>query len=154
MLTGLLVFLEPGAMQIVFASAIAMGFMVLYGVLRPFYDETDDQLATFAQLMTFLQLFVAILIVTDALTALPAAFIGSLMVVLNALVIVYNVVSVLAEACMDTIQDMNLEDVAEVIAYGSAAAAAAAAAKKANSPRKKKKVRRRRRDRSVDTGDC
>ena len=41
---------------------------------------------------------------------------------------------------MDTIQDMNLEDVAEVIAYGSAAAAAAAAAKKANSPRKKKKV--------------
>ena len=90
--------------------------------------------------MTFLQLFVAILIVTDALSALPAAAIGSLMVVLNALVIVYNVVSVLAEACMDYVQDINLDEMVEVLAYGSATAAAAAAAKAANSPRKKKKV--------------
>ena len=140
MLTGLLVFFEEGTLKIVTASFIAITFMVIYGALKPFYDESDDKLATFAQLMTFLQLFVAILIVTDALSALPAASIGALMVVLNALVVVYNIVSVLAEACMDTIQDMNLEDVAEVIAYGSAAAAAAAAAKKANSPRKKKKV--------------
>jgi hypothetical protein len=49
MLTGLLVFVPAGILQIVVASLIAMAFMVIYGAVSPFIDPTADKLATFAQ---------------------------------------------------------------------------------------------------------
>ena len=46
----------------VVAALISMAALVLYGGVSPFLDDAADRLATFAQLMTFLTLFAAILL--------------------------------------------------------------------------------------------
>ena len=51
MLTGMLIFFADGTvLQIIIASLISMGAMILYGVNAPFLDDAADKLATFAQL--------------------------------------------------------------------------------------------------------
>ena len=47
---------------LVAAATIAIFFLCVYGGIKPFTDERVDAFATFAQLMTFLQLFIALLL--------------------------------------------------------------------------------------------
>ena len=97
MLTGLLVFFEEGTLKIVTASFIAITFMVIYGALKPFYDESDDKLATFAQLMTFLQLFFALLIRTDAMEgAMSENMMGGFMIFFNFAVMIFSAIGEIA----------------------------------------------------------
>ena len=69
--------------------------LILYGALEPFLDDAADKLATFAQLMTFLTLFTAILLTTDALQgAVPSGLLAGVMIVLNVDVVAYDRLSV------------------------------------------------------------
>ena len=92
MLTGMLIFFADGTvLQIIIASLISMGAMILYGVNAPFLDDAADKLATFAQLMTFLTLFAAILMTTDAVqNAVPDVVLSAIMITLNVAVLVYD----------------------------------------------------------------
>ena len=69
--------------------------LILYGGVSPFLDDGADKLATFAQLMTSLTLFCAILLEVGALSEVPGldAIITNVMVALNVLVFVFNMFS-------------------------------------------------------------
>lgn len=64
-LTGLLVFFGEGIQQIVAASFIALASLFLYSKYRPYQDDARDTLASVAQLMIFIQVFVALLLQAD-----------------------------------------------------------------------------------------
>ena len=61
-LTGLLVFFGEGSRQIVMASFIALASLFLYSKFRPYQDDARDTLASVAQLMIFIGVFVALLL--------------------------------------------------------------------------------------------
>ena len=91
-LTGLLIFFSDGTvMQIIVASLIAMVALILYDAFEPYLDDSADRLATFAQLMTFLTLFAAILLTTGAIQPFVGeTAISYVMVSLNLAVLVYS----------------------------------------------------------------
>ena len=64
-LTGLLVFFGSGIQQIVVASFIALASLYLYSQYRPYKDDALDTLASVAQLMIFIEVFVALLLRAD-----------------------------------------------------------------------------------------
>ena len=98
-LTGLLVFIEAGSLlQIVCASFIAMIAMIVYGVFSPFDKQSDDNLFVFAQLMTFLQLYFALIIRTDAMEgAMSENMMGGFMIFFNFAVMVFSAIGEIAE---------------------------------------------------------
>ena len=91
-LTGMLIFFADGTvLQIIIASLISMSAMILYGVNAPFLDDAADKLATFAQLMTFLTLFAAILMTMEAVqNAVPDVVLSAIMITLNVAVLIYD----------------------------------------------------------------
>ena len=93
---GLLVFFKDGStLQIVCASMISLFFIVVYGYVAPFFEVSDDRLATFAQLATFVQLFAAILLAEGVMDDVEGGegAIGIVMVIFNAGVVLFNVIS-------------------------------------------------------------
>jgi hypothetical protein len=98
-LTGLLVFIEAGSLlQIVCASFIAMIAMIVYGVFSPFDKQSDDNLFVFAQLMTFLQLYFALIIRTDAMEgAMSENMMGGFMLFFNFAVMIFSAIGEIAE---------------------------------------------------------
>ena len=64
-LTGLLVFFGSGIQQIVVASFIALASLYLYSQYRPYENDALDTLASVAQLMIFIEVFVALLLRAD-----------------------------------------------------------------------------------------
>ena len=114
---------DGSTLQIVFAACVSMSAMILYGVTSPFVNDDDDKLATFAQLMTFLQLFAAILLATDALNLddcgddamcrqLRSLF-GVGLVCLNVLVPLFSVIEWLLAAMGQSLEELDLGDLAD-----------------------------------------
>ena len=68
-LTGLLVFFGEGIRHIVVASFIALASLYLYSQYRPYEDDALDTLASVAQLMIFIEVFVALLLRADIVLA-------------------------------------------------------------------------------------
>jgi hypothetical protein len=103
MLTGLLVFVSPGRpLQIVCGAIISMIYMLLYAIVGPFVEESDDRLGAFAQLATFLQLFAGLILITGAMpSSISSVFLGPFMVVMNFSVMVFPFVSVLISMLPD-----------------------------------------------------
>ena len=67
-LTGLLVFApDDDVTQVALSCVVAMLAMAVYGGFAPFDKESDDRLFVLSQLVGFVQLFVALLLVTGAL---------------------------------------------------------------------------------------
>merc|ERR1712185_98985 len=52
-------------MQILWASAFSVAFLFLYGACAPFALKSADRLQTISQAMTFMQLYVGLLIVEE-----------------------------------------------------------------------------------------
>ena len=91
MLTGLLVVIpdEGNSLNIVIAALIAIFYLVVYGGIKPFIDEHVDAFATFAQLMTFLQLFLALLLATGVIEGWPNSLVNASALGCNLGVIAY-----------------------------------------------------------------
>jgi hypothetical protein len=117
-LTGLLVFIEAGSLlQIVCGSFIAMIAMIVYGVFAPFDKQSDDNLFVFAQLMTFLQLYFALLIRTDAMEgAMSENMMGGFMLFFNFAVMIFSAIGEVAEeiGSLDSIGEV-LEEAGPVL---------------------------------------
>ena len=90
-LTGLLVFTARNLkLRIVIAAAVSMIFLVAYGAVEPFVDPHADQLATYAQLMTWAHLFFALVITTDAGHGfLPDHVLSTVLILLDMSVLLY-----------------------------------------------------------------
>ena len=123
-LTGLLIFFSDGTvMQIIVASLLAMVALILYDAFEPYLDDSADRLATFAQLMTFLTLFAAILLTTGAIQPyVGEVALSYVMVSLNLAVLLYSGVELAlgkmrcAEACdrVEEIVETTAEEAEEM----------------------------------------
>lgn len=83
-----------------------MIYMLLYALVGPFVEESDDRLGAFAQLATFLQLFAGLILITGAMpSSISAVFLGPFMVVMNFSVMVFPFVSVLIAMLPDVDED-------------------------------------------------
>ena len=65
LLTGFLGIIPDPTMQILWASAFSVAFLFLYGACAPFALKSADRLQTISQAMTFMQLYVGLLIVEE-----------------------------------------------------------------------------------------
>jgi len=80
-LTGLLVFFGDGTKkQIVVACIISLGSLQLYVRCSPYMDDEVDTISTVAQLMTFTQLFGALLMRMDLLLGLSPTFASGVLI--------------------------------------------------------------------------
>lgn len=104
-LTGMLLFFQDGSeMQIVIGAVISIVSLILFGAIQPFLDDKADKLATFAQLMTFLTLYAAIIVTTGCVQpAVDDAVITVVMVFFNMSIVIYDVV----EQVLDGGEDLS-----------------------------------------------
>ena len=127
-------FQDGDTLQIVTAAIISLIFIVVYGCAEPFLEVSDDRLATFAQLATFVQLFAAILFAEGIYEGIPggAAILGVAMVrthyvshiamnsnlfgaqvILNTSVVLFNLLSNFTAALGDDAIHAELGDILE-----------------------------------------
>merc|ERR1711865_822498 len=80
----MLVFVEPGKIsQVIAAAFISLAWLSLYCVLQPFKTTASSKASTIAQYMTFLQLFIAVLIKADVVAEAVRAVLTWLLVSMN-----------------------------------------------------------------------
>ena len=92
LLTGLLGIIPRPSMQIVWASWISMVFLIMYGYFTPFALSSADHLQTISQAVTFMQLFMGLLIVEEVIpmnTVQSRTIVIILMGVLHVVVLAY-----------------------------------------------------------------
>ena len=83
-LSGALVFIEPGKItQVVAAAFLALAWLSIYAALQPFEDDETDMMATVAQHIVFLGLFVGLLIKVEVLGGGSSTLLSGALIFMN-----------------------------------------------------------------------